>query len=170
MFQTYNIIYKIKQDFFCKLRTMTVKQELYNLCESFVNQRLQTTQQTISSNQKALQSETKSSAGDKHETGRAMLQLEMEKAGQQLQSIQLMKETLARINITKEAEVVSLGSVINTTQANYFLSISAGQLIVANKTYFAVSPSSPIGKVLLGKKENDMVAFNEKKFKLEKVF
>ncbi len=42
-------------------------------------------------NKKALFSETKSSAGDKHETGRAMLQLEMEKTSQQLAVINQMK-------------------------------------------------------------------------------
>ena len=31
--------------------------------------------------QQSLDSETKSSAGDKHETGRAMLQIDLEKAG-----------------------------------------------------------------------------------------
>lgn len=149
---------------------MELKQELYNLCETFVNQRLQTIQQTISSNQKALQSETKSSAGDKHETGRAMLQLEMEKAGQQLQSIQSMKETLARINPTQTNTIASLGSIVQTTQAAYFLSISAGKLSACGKEFFAVSVSSPIGKVLLGKKERDAVVFNGKQFVIEKVF
>ena len=73
---------------------MNLKQELFTQCENFVNKRLQTVEEIITSNQKGLQSETKSSAGDKHETGRAMLQLEMEKAGQQLASIQQMKSTL----------------------------------------------------------------------------
>ena len=63
---------------------LKIKEVLFKECEDFVNKRLQTVEDIISSNQKALQSETKSSAGDKHETGRAMLQLEMEKAGQQL--------------------------------------------------------------------------------------
>ncbi|NVK52020.1 MAG: 3-oxoacyl-ACP synthase [Flavobacteriaceae bacterium] len=146
---------------------MTLKQELYNLCDAFVKQRLQTIQHTIFSNQKALQSETKSSAGDKHETGRAMLQLEMEKAGQQLQSIQFMKETLARINPTQTNNIVSLGSIVYTSQATYFLSISAGQLVVANKPYFAVSVSSPIGKLLLGKREKDTFVFNGKQLVIE---
>ena len=148
---------------------MKLKQELYNLCETFVNQRLQTVQKTISSNQKALQSETKSSAGDKHETGRAMLQLEMEKAGQQLQSIQLMKETLARINPIQTNTIASLGSIVQTTQAAYFLSISAGKLTACGKEFFAVSVSSPIGKMLLGKKEKDAVVFNGKQILVEGV-
>lgn len=148
---------------------MSLKQELYTKCLDFVNQRLQTVQETILSNQKALQSETKSSAGDKHETGRAMLQLEMEKAGQQLQGIQLMKETLARINPIQTNTIASLGSIVYTSQATYFLSISAGQLVVENKEYFAISISSPIGKLLLGKKKDDIFTFKAKQIVFEKV-
>jgi hypothetical protein len=139
---------------------MNIKQELFKQCEAFVNKRAQTVEDIISSNQKALQSETKSSAGDKHETGRAMLQLEMEKAGQQLSGIQQMKEILSKIDVFKTSDIAHLGSIIETDSANYFLSISAGQLIVDNKVYFAVSVSSPIGKLLLGKKQGNALIFN----------
>ena len=94
--------------------TMKLKVELYNKCEAFVNKRLQNVEEVISSNQKALQTETKSSAGDKHETGRAMLQLEMEKAGQQLAGITQIKEILAKINVSKTSEIGHLGSIILT--------------------------------------------------------
>jgi len=149
---------------------MTIKEELYKQCQFFVNKRLQTIQDIITSNQRALQSETKSSAGDKHETGRAMLQLEMEKAGQQLSGITLMKETLAKIVISKNSKVASLSSVVITENANYFLSISAGQLIVANTRYFAISVSSPVGKLLLGKQENETIVFNGKTITVKEVF
>lgn len=142
---------------------MDIKKELLNQCKSFVNKRLQTVEEMISSNQKALQSETKSSAGDKHETGRAMLQLEMEKASQQLAGISIMNQILSKIDITKKAEVAHLGSIIFTSSGNYFLSISAGRLTVEGKDYFAVSVSSPIGKLLLGKKINDECNFNNTK-------
>jgi transcription elongation GreA/GreB family factor len=142
---------------------MNIKEALFKQCEAFVNKRLQTVEDIISSNQKALQSETKSSAGDKHETGRAMLQLEMEKAGQQLAGINHMKEVLSKINISKNSNIAHLGSIIETNSANYFLSISAGQITVADKVYFAVSVSSPIGKLLLGKNNNDEVIFNNQR-------
>lgn len=145
---------------------MNVKQELLKKCNEFVNNRLQTIQETISSNQKALSSETKSSAGDKHETGRAMLQLEMEKAGKQLLSINEMKEVLSKIDILKSSKVVHLGSVVQTNSINYFLSISAGKLLVENQEYYAVSVSSPIGKSLLGKKEGDEILLNNKRIKI----
>ena len=70
---------------------LTLKESLFQQCEDFVNTRLQTIQIILSSHQKTLSPETKSSAGDKHETGRAMLQLEMEKAGQQLAAVEQMQ-------------------------------------------------------------------------------
>jgi transcription elongation GreA/GreB family factor len=148
---------------------MSLKEELYKQCENFVNKRLQTIEEIISSNQKALQSETKSSAGDKHETGRAMLQLEMEKAGQQLAGITQMKETLAKVDISKSSKIVHLGSLIYTDKTSYFLSISAGKLSIENKELYAISAASPIGKMLLGKLEQDEIYFNGNKIKIEKI-
>jgi hypothetical protein len=139
---------------------LKIKLELFKHCKAFVNKRAQTVEEIISSNQKALQSETKSSAGDKHETGRAMLQLEMEKAGQQLEGISQMNEILSKINFIEASNKAHLGSIIFTEKGNYFLSISAGQIIVDCQKYFAVSVSSPIGKLLLGKSENEVISFN----------
>jgi hypothetical protein len=141
---------------------LKIKEALFSQCKSFVNRRLQTVEAVLSSNQKALQSETKSSAGDKHETGRAMLQLEMEKAGQQLAGITQMKVVLSKIDILKTSKNACLGSIIVTAKVSYFLSISAGQLVVADKSYFAISVSSPIGKLLLGKQEKEVISFNGK--------
>jgi len=141
---------------------LKIKEALFEQCEVFVNKRLYNIENVISSNQKALQSETKSSAGDKHETGRAMLQLEMEKAGQQLAGITQMKVVLSKIDILKTSKNACLGSVIITAKVSYFLSISAGQLVVADKSYFAISVSSPMGKLLLGKQEKEVISFNGK--------
>ncbi|MDT7831344.1 3-oxoacyl-ACP synthase [Flavobacteriaceae bacterium S356] len=148
---------------------MNIKQKLYKRCEEIVDHRLLNIENTIASHRKALNSETKSSAGDKHETGRAMLQLEMEKAGQQLVSVQQMKETLAKIDISRESNIVSLGALIGTNTGNYFLSISAGQMQIEKTTYFAISTSSPIGKLLLGKKEGEGLFWNGRKIKIHTI-
>lgn len=150
---------------------MNIKEELYKQCELYVNKRLQTVEETITSHQKALQSETKSSAGDKHETGRAMLQLEMEKASQQLSGVAQMKEILVKINTEMTSTNAHLGSVVITNSAiNYFISVSVGLLIVENKKYFAVSPSSPIGTLILGKKEGESFEFNGTKSTIKEIF
>ena len=98
-----------------------------------------------------------------------MLQLEMEKAGQQLLGITQMKETLTKIDVSKNSNIAHLGSIVKTNIGSYFLSISAGKLTVCGTNYFAVSVYSPIGKLLLGKKENDEVIFNGRKIFIEKI-
>ncbi len=130
-----------------------IKQKLYQSCQLFIADRLKTITDVMEANQSALLSETKSSAGDKHETGRAMLQLEMEKAGQQLASVKAMQEVLKRININNKSNVICLGSLVVTDKAAYFLAISAGKITIDGVDYFAISSNSPIGKQLLGKKK-----------------
>ena len=148
---------------------MQIKKQLLQECEHYVNVRQTTIETTIRSLQKDLTSEIKSSAGDKHETGRAMIQLEMEKAGKQLESIQQMKETLERIQVAKQSNIVSLGSLITTDLGIYFLCISLGQLKVEANNYFIISTSSPIGKLLLGKKVGDLFLWKEKEIKIHKI-
>ena len=140
---------------------LSIKEQLCKACAVFVNNNLETVTNVIDSNKKALHSETKSSAGDKHETGRAMLQLEMEKAGQQLVGINLLAEILDKVSIEKSTETACLGSLIITTKATYFLAISVGKIAIENDDYFVISVQSPIGKQLLGKKVGDVISFNQ---------
>jgi len=149
---------------------MSLKEELYKACVVFVNKQAETIENIINSHKKSLQSETKSSAGDKHETGRAMLQLEMEKAGKQLVSIQTMKEILAKIDPKEHNKLACLGSIVVTNKMTYFLSISAGKINIEGENYFAVSVSSPIGRSLLGKSAGTEFVFNNVKDIIKEIF
>ena len=148
---------------------MTIKRELYNQCNIFIESRLRSIQNTIEEIQESLLSETKSSAGDKHETGRAMLQLEREKAGQQLAEAQKVKEILAKIDVTNSSKKVCLGSVVYTSQANYFISIGAGKITVDGIDFFAISPNTPIGKLLFSKEIGDEVFFRDENFTIKEI-
>lgn len=146
--------------------TNKLKQELYAQCQSFTDARLQAITKTITEIQESLTSETKSSAGDKHETGRAMLQLEREKAGHQLAEIEKQKQILHKVNVESKHQKVALGSVIKTTQANYFIAVSAGEIVVDNISYYAISAATPIAQLLIGKKVNDEIQFRDQVFKI----
>jgi len=148
---------------------MKIKQQLFKACQDFLNNRLETIQKTISDIQNALQSETKSSAGDKHETGRAMLQLEREKAGHQLAEIQRLSETLHKIKPDSHHQSAALGSVVYSTQSNYFIGISAGEISINNVKFYAISPSTPMAKLLLSKEIGDIIEFRGTKFTIEKI-
>ncbi|MDH7446199.1 3-oxoacyl-ACP synthase [Aquimarina sp. 2201CG14-23] len=146
-----------------------IKEELYHQCELFVEDRLHRIRNRIANIQESLGSETKSTAGDKHETGRAMLQLEREKAGVQLAEAQNLQILLAKIDVSSSSEVIRLGSLVKTSQGNYFISISVGKITVENEFYFAIAPNTPIGKLLLGKKTSDHFNFNEKQYIIQKI-
>lgn len=145
------------------------KQSLYNLCAAFIENKRQTIQHTILEIQQSLTSETKSSAGDKHETGRAMLQLEREKAGQQLAEIQKLQEHLSKIDSKTKSQTIRLGSVVYTSNANYYIAISAGVLEVNNIMFYAISPSTPIGQLLMSKTVGDSIVFRDVKSNITRV-
>ncbi|WP_434037171.1 3-oxoacyl-ACP synthase [Formosa sp. 4Alg 33] len=147
-----------------------IKQELLKRCESFIDKRLVNVQHNIAEVQESLTSETKSSAGDKHETGRAMLQLEREKFGAQLAEINQVQQALTKINITKQSETICLGSTVITDVSNYFIAISAGEIELDGTKYYAIAPNTPIGLLLLSKQAGDVVKFRNQAFKILDVF
>jgi len=99
---------------------MPSKQTLYDFCQSFIESRISRIQNNIRDVQQSLTSETKSSAGDKHETGRAMLQLEREKLGQQLSEAEKTKAILSKVRLEKKSKTAGLGSMVKTSKAGYF--------------------------------------------------
>jgi len=118
----------------------------------------------------SLKEETKSSAGDKHETGRAMLQLERENAGKQLAEIEKLEAILQRVSSAVSSGPVHLGSVVMTSQANYFISIPVGEIKTEIGVFYAIGVGSPIGQLLLGKREGDEVRFRESVLNIRSIY
>jgi hypothetical protein len=106
--------------------------------------------------------DSKSSAGDKHETGRSMAQLEQEKLSFQMIEAEKLVQTMANIERGKSSSLASPGSLVLTDGGNYYISISAGKITHEGQIYFAVSPQSPIGLILAGSKAGDLFKFNER--------
>lgn len=103
---------------------------IFILCESIVR-----IKQNISDIEESLLEESKSSAGDKHETGRAMLQIDRENAGKQLMEIEQVQAVLKKIDVQTTSTYARLGSLVYTSQANYFLSISIGEVKIGKSAY-----------------------------------
>ncbi len=116
--------------------------------------------------QKSLTSETKSTAGDKHETGRAMLHLEQEKNHTQLQNLLKQLKVLDSINPDKKSKQIELGTLIHTSKGYFYISISGEAINTKKITIFILSAVSPIGKLLLTKENGDQISFNNNKFKI----
>ena len=117
----------------------------------------------------ALQSETKNSAGDKHETSRAMLQLEREQSSQKIAEYKSYIEILNNINYQNLNTVVSIGALVYTTYLNFYLAIPIGEIKVKNHCFYGISLRSPIGSLLLGKSSGDEISFRDKTFTILKI-
>ncbi|MEN8765386.1 MAG: 3-oxoacyl-ACP synthase [Wenyingzhuangia sp.] len=146
-----------------------LKEFLLRKCNQVIDEKLESIQQGIRSYQLDLVTETKSSAGDKHETGRAMLQLEMEKLGQQYQEVLAQKDTLLKIDISLKTKI-QLGSLVCANGVFYFLGTSLGKIKIKEETIMVISIHSPIGRLLLGKQNEDSFLFNQKNIQIEQVF
>lgn len=131
-----------------------------------VEQRLETGRQALKSAEDGAEQETKSSAGDKYETGREMMQQEKNRAMAQLNEANKLLVALQGISTNGETAKVQAGSVIDTDKGNFYLSISAGVIKYEGREYFAVSPASPIGAKLMGKQKDDSFDMNGKHYQI----
>lgn len=134
---------------------MDIKHQIYTICQQKVSAKIQTLQNLIDDAQSASNAETKSSAGDKYETTRAMLQLEKDKSTLQLAYAFEEKQLLDQININQPFNIVKAGALITTNIGTYFLANSGGKQLLNDQTVYVISTASPIGKQLLGKKKED---------------
>ena len=126
-------------------------------------------QQAIDDAQRASTDDTKSSAGDKYETGREMMQQETNRNMAQLNEANKLKVALNKISPAIVTTKVDAGNVVLTDNGNFYIAISAGVLQVDGEKYFAISPSSPIGLKLLGQKQGDMFKLNDKTYQIKQV-
>jgi transcription elongation GreA/GreB family factor len=113
--------------------------------------------EAIDAIQQGANADTKSTAGDKHETARAMAQLDVEMLSKQLGEINKSIEVLKRIPLKNTSSTVQPGSVVETTIGTFYLSVGLGNIQVAEKTIMAISTESPMAKALMGKKAGDRI-------------
>jgi len=146
-----------------------LKVALLEHCKETVEKRYKKIKQTIAAIVESLEDESKSSAGDKHETGRAMLQIDRENAGKQLQEIENLQALVKKIDVKTISDYVRLGSLVYTNNGSYFISISIGQVTVGSTNYFCVALHSPIGQMLSGKKKGEAFSFNSKEFVVKSI-
>lgn len=147
----------------------SIKRQLYDRCRSLVEQRIENAKAAMDSAQQAANDETKSSAGDKYETGREMMQQEMENNAIQLSEARKLKEILDKISPLKRSDTVQVGSLVITNNGIFYIAIGLGKITLDNSDYYAIAPSSPLGTLLMGKKAQDVVELNGRKFLLEKL-
>jgi transcription elongation GreA/GreB family factor len=138
---------------------MQAKAQLLQTCIDHVQARINAAQAAMAEARESANSETKSSAGDKYETGREMMQQEIEKNSKQAAEAQKLLQVLKSIDPEKRSETVKLGSMVITGQATYYFAASLGQVALDGKPFIVISPGAPLGQAFFGKKQGDKVQF-----------
>lgn len=136
------------------------KPRLVSHLHALLQEKLVVAQRDISSTRASFTSDTKSSAGDKHEVGRAMVQQELDKLEEQRANLLALQHELARVPLDRVFDRVAFGSLVGTDQGTYFVAIGLGRIEFDGRSLFAISLASPIGQALKNKLAGEQVNFN----------
>ena len=114
-------------------------------------------------------SDTKSSAGDKFETGREMMQREMDKINASIDLSKNQLHFLSKININSPYSTVDIGCLVITDQGIYYISLGLGKVEINSEIIYSISIDSPIGQLFKGKRVGDTLEFRGKSFKINQL-
>ncbi len=141
-----------------------IKEMLFEKCLQIVENQILATQKEITDAQEVANSETKSSAGDKYETTRAMMQIEIANCTKRLAEQQKLHNILKQINFQQTYLVVTMGTLVLSNQGKFFISAGIGKIEMKQEIYFAISQHSPLGEKFYQKKVGDEFILNERKY------
>lgn len=148
---------------------MTLKEKIYRHFLKILHTKLDMLQQVLADLKESGSNETKSTAGDKHETALAMLQIEQANTRGQLQEVLIQKAALEKINPAISASMIVNGSLVKTNRGHLFISVALGKAVIENITVIALSPQSPLGEKLIGLKIGEVAAINNIEYLVESI-
>jgi transcription elongation GreA/GreB family factor len=148
---------------------MLLKQLIQTHYHQLANTKINLLQQTLADLKESGANETKSTAGDKHETALAMLQIEQANKRTQLQEALEQKNILEKIaNVTNTTKIVH-GSLVKTNKGYFYMSVALGKALVNEVPVIAISPQSPLGAKLVGLCVHDVVETNGNAYLVEAI-
>ena len=148
---------------------MHIKQQIHSHYIDVINSKILMLQQTLADLKESGSNETKSTAGDKHETALAMLQIEQANTRGQLQEALEQRSALVTIDPDITTKKVLPGSYVKTNKGNFYISVALGKMIIDGETVTAISPQSPLGAKLMGRCVHDTVTINTHTYLVESI-
>lgn len=138
------------------------KISIIKACSILLQSRLDELNDGIAELNVAMEGESKSSAGDKHETGRARLQTEQENLQRQRQETQILFQELLDPGIMLPKKNVSTGALVQTSMGVFLIGPALGKVKTEAAEVFVVSLRSPLGQQIQGKLAGDSFTLNGK--------
>ncbi len=139
-----------------------LKQKAHKKVLALINKKIETAQNAIDAAIESRDNETKSSVGDKYETGRAMMQNEQQRNEVRLAIALGLKSDMKQIPPSKTSIKVEAGALLNLGETIIYVSVGLGKIKLDQLTIFAISMASPLGQALHNKVIGDKIMFKEK--------
>ncbi|MBP8822912.1 MAG: hypothetical protein KBH07_04665 [Flavobacteriales bacterium] len=143
-----------------------LKPAVHAACLRLLNERIRAAQAGLEQARESGTADTKSSAGDKHETARAMAQIELEKQGSVLRNLQEMDAVLLKIDPGKPVTRIAPGALLVTDQGLYYVATALGSMEIDGHTVHVISVQAPLLAAFAGLSAGDTATFRAKTYKL----
>lgn len=134
------------------------KSSLINIVKLKLSEKINNLEKLIAET-RASSNDTKSSMGDKYETGREMLQQEINNLQIQLNEV-LKQQDFLKTVLPKQSDKAEKGAIVKTEKGLFFISVSLGEITCENQKIICISPESPLAKAMFGKQENESFSLN----------
>lgn len=148
---------------------MTLKEKIHGQCLALLNEKIHVLEVMMRELGEGVKANDKSSAGDKHETARAMIQIEQENIQRQMTGLEEQKALLQKIDAGLKSASVVKGSLVKTDKGYVFLSLALGKIILDGVAVMVLSPQSPLGMRLMGLKANQCAEMNGISYRIEAI-
>jgi transcription elongation GreA/GreB family factor len=146
------------------------KKQIVLKLEELLNAKIAEVEESVAALDESGEGETKSSAGDKYETSREMMNQERAKFDKVLQDLGAQLKMLKSLDMEKSHEVVGLGCVVEVTGMTLFVGIPYGKLTLEGKELFAISGKSPVAQLMMGKRTGDKFEMNKETLEIKDLF
>ena len=147
---------------------MTIKQQLWQICNNHVEDRINDYKNEINLIKESLESNDKGNNED-DDSGNGKLMNDLEKNIGYLNEARKTHEYLKLVKTNLLSTNAALGSLVITDTLQFFIAISLGKIEIDNNTYYAISLQSPIGQLLKQKTEGEQFEFNGTKYTIKKI-
>lgn len=147
----------------------TFKQQVQEHFLKVLQDKIADIQRKLDDLKDSLTNETKSTAGDKHETARAFVHIEQANTAGQLDTLLQQKAALERLSGSATTDKIMPGSLVLTDKGYLYLSEALGKTAVEGTTVFALSPQSPLGQLLLGCNAGQVIQINTTSYRIETI-
>ncbi|MGD1319830.1 hypothetical protein [Chryseobacterium sp. 2R14A] len=134
------------------------KFSLINIIKERLSEKIKNFEKLIAET-RASNNDTKSSMGDKYETGREMLQQEINNLQGQLNEVLKQQDFLKNI-IVKPSDRVEKGAIVKTEKGLFYISVSLGEIAFEDQKIICISPESPLAKAMYGRTMNESFSLN----------